>query len=61
MLRGLLDYFQESRAELKRVNWPTKDQVKNYTFLIILLSVLVALFLGGLDLLFSWSLRTFIL
>lgn len=57
----MFDYFKESRAELKRVNWPTKEQVKNYTFLIIFLSILMALFLGGLDLLFSWGLRTFIL
>lgn len=53
-------YFKESRAELKRVNWPTKDQVKSYTILVIVLSLLTAVFLGGLDLLFGWGLRTFV-
>lgn len=61
MIKSIVTYFRESQAELKRVNWPTKDQVKNYTILVVFLSVLTAIFLGGLDYLFSWGLRTFFL
>lgn len=61
MLKSALNYFKESRAELKRVNWPSRQQVKNYTLIVILLSIVMALFLGGLDFVFSWALKTFIL
>ncbi len=61
MIKSIVSYFRESKAELKRVNWPTKELVKSYTVLVILLSVAVALFLGGLDAVFGWALKTFIL
>lgn len=61
MIQSVIAYFRESRAELKRVNWPTKELVKSYTLLVILLSLATALFLGGLDSVFGWALKTFIL
>lgn len=61
MANGLVSYFKEARAELLKVNWPTKEQVKNYTVLVIVLSAVTAVFLGGLDALFGLALRTFVL
>lgn len=60
-MKGIIAYFKESKVELQRVSWPTKEQVKSYTVLVILLSIATALFLGGLDFVFGWLLRTFIL
>ncbi|RJQ24025.1 preprotein translocase subunit SecE [Candidatus Parcubacteria bacterium] len=42
-------FLQESRQELKRVNWPTKDETIRYTLFVIVFSVLFAIFLGVLD------------
>lgn len=39
--------------EMKKVTWPTKKEVKNYTFLVIGISIAVALFLGLWDLIFT--------
>lgn len=61
MANKVTSYFKESYAELKRVNWPTKEQVKNYTVLVIILSIATAIFLGGLDLFFGWALKAFII
>lgn len=61
MTNGVVSYFKEARVELAKVNWPTKEQVKSYTVLVIVVSVAVALFLGGLDMVFAWALRTFVL
>jgi len=49
----LTTYFKESVAELKKVSWPTREQTKNYTLLVIGLSVVVAIFFSVLDLGFN--------
>jgi len=46
---------------MKKVNWPTRQETMQYTLIVIGLSVAVALYLGGLDFLFSFLLNRFIL
>ena len=46
---NILNYLKETKAELKEVSWPTKSQTITFTILVILISVLVAVFLGGVD------------
>lgn len=46
---NLLNYFKETQAELKEVSWPTKRQTIIFTILVIVISVFVAVFLGGID------------
>lgn len=60
MLKKLVNFIQEARVELKKVNWPTKQQTINYTLIVIGLSVAMALFLGGLDFVFSDILKKLI-
>lgn len=59
-MKKLIDFIGEAKAELMKVNWPTKKQTMNYTLIIIAVSVVVALFLGGLDYVFSGVLKKFI-
>jgi preprotein translocase subunit SecE len=54
-------FLKDARAELMKVNWPTKQQTINYTLAVIGISIAVALFLGGLDWFFEYLLKTFIL
>jgi len=42
-------FLKEVRAELEKVVWPTKQQTIRYSFLVIVVAVVVGLFLGGLD------------
>ena len=56
-----VQFFQEVRAELMKVNWPTRKQTLNYTVLVVAVSVAVALFLGGLDSFFAYILKTYII
>ncbi|KKR33571.1 MAG: Preprotein translocase, SecE subunit [Candidatus Falkowbacteria bacterium GW2011_GWF2_39_8] len=58
MSNRLITYLKESAEELKKVTWPTKKETYNYTLLVIGVSVVVALFLGGLDFVFSKTLQT---
>ena len=53
----LTDYIKGSMEEMKKVTWPTKKETKNYTFLVIGISLAVAAFLGGLDFIFNLLLQ----
>lgn len=46
-------YFKEVARELKKVTWPSKKQTVNKTILVISVSLLLALYLGGLDFMFQ--------
>ncbi len=47
---NLIKYLKETKAELKEVVFPSTSQTVIYTVAVILISVLVALSLGGIDL-----------
>jgi len=42
-------FFAEARTELKKVTWPTRQETIKLTMIVVLISSLVALFIGGLD------------
>jgi preprotein translocase subunit SecE len=46
-------YIQDSRAELRKVTWPTREQAKNLTLIIVAVTVAMAIFLGFLDYIFQ--------
>lgn len=45
----IITFLKEVRLEIKKVNWPTKEETLRYTLIVIGVSVTVAIFLGGLD------------
>lgn len=57
----LINFIKESRLELKKVSWPTRPQTIRYTLAVILMSLAVAAFLGGLDVAFTYLLNKFVL
>lgn len=61
MLAKIRNFFAESHKELKQVQWPTRREAVYLTLVVIVISLLLAVFLGGLDYLFSYILRIFVL
>lgn len=57
----ITQFLKEAKAELLKVNWPSKKQTINYTLIVIGISIAVAIFLGGLDYFFEYLLKTFII
>lgn len=53
MIEKVKNYIKTSYEELQKVSWPTKRETYTYTLVVISISAGVALFLGGLDYLFS--------
>jgi len=50
----LADYLRGSWQEMKRVSWPTRVQSVRYTLIVLGITVVVMIYLGALDALFSW-------
>lgn len=46
---GPAHFFQEVVSELKKVTWPSRDETMKLTAVVIALSVIVGIFIGGLD------------
>jgi preprotein translocase subunit SecE len=53
MANKITTYIKESVAEMKKVTWPTKKETKEYTLLVVGISVFIAALLGLLDFIFS--------
>jgi preprotein translocase subunit SecE len=46
-------FLKEVRDELKKVVWPTKQEVVRLTMVVIIVSLIVGFYLGGLDYIFT--------
>ena len=46
--------------EMKKVNWPTKKETIRYTLIVIGISIAIAIYLGGLDFIFTTILNKFV-
>ena len=51
------EFLEECWAELKKVHFPTRPEAQAATIAVILGVVIVALYLGLVDLVLSWSIR----
>jgi preprotein translocase subunit SecE len=46
-------FIDEAWSELKKVSWPTREQVRNLTVLVFAVSFAVGLYITGLDAVFT--------
>ncbi len=56
-----VSFLKEVRTEMKKVSWPSREKTINYTLIVIGVSLGTAIFLGGLDFIFTYLLNSFIL
>ncbi len=54
-------FLKEARLEMKKVNWPTRQETLRYTLIVVGVSLAVAIYLGGLDFIFTQILNKFII
>ncbi len=50
---GIVRYFRETIAELRKVNWPSRQEATQLTVIVLVVVFLMSMLLGVLDLLFS--------
>lgn len=52
-MQSAANFLIEVREELSKVVWPTRNEVIRLTAVVIIVSVIVGLFLGGIDFLLT--------
>jgi preprotein translocase subunit SecE len=50
---GIQRWFRETRGELRKVVWPTREEALRLTYVVLGISLVMGLLLGGADLLLS--------
>ncbi len=55
--RRIFSFLREVRAELKKVTWPSRNEVQSTTVVVILTTIFFGLYLYFMDLIFSWVLN----
>ncbi len=48
-LRNIRQFFKEVMAELRKVNWPNRREITNSTTVVLVVTVILAFFLGAVD------------
>lgn len=48
-MKKLVQYFKDCRTELRKVVWPSKENVASSTKVVVISTILVAVFLGLVD------------
>lgn len=49
MKEKVINYFKDIAKEMKKVSWPTKDQLRDYTKIVILTMIIMSIFVYIVD------------
>jgi preprotein translocase SecE subunit len=60
MAAKISSYFRETKEELLRVSWPSRQLVMKHTLLVVAISLGIAIYLGAADFLFTYGLTKLI-
>ncbi|MFH1462250.1 MAG: preprotein translocase subunit SecE [bacterium] len=59
--KKIITFLKEVKLEMKKVNWPTREETIRYTLIVIGVCLVVAIYLGSLDFILNILLKKFIL
>jgi len=54
IIGGLIDYFRGVSAEVAKVTWPTREQARLLTSVVLATTIALSILLGGIDLFYGW-------
>jgi len=57
LLNKFTAYLKETRLEMRKVNWPTRQEATRLTAVVIIVSLAVSVVLGGFDFMFTTLLQ----
>lgn len=49
MLQKIANFIKDVKSEMAKVSWPTKDQLKGQTIIVIVVSLFFAVFIFAVD------------
>jgi preprotein translocase subunit SecE len=50
----LVRYLKETRAEMRKVHWPTRREARQLTLIVVAVTVVMTLILGVIEFILSW-------
>jgi preprotein translocase subunit SecE len=56
-LEKIKKFLKEVVAEMRKVTWPTKDELVGSTIVVIVVSLIVAIFIGIVDRILSFAVK----
>jgi len=57
MKEKIIAFFDDVVKEMKKVTWPTKDELKDSTSIVLIATLIIAVFVYAIDLVVNWGLR----
>ncbi|WP_319542758.1 preprotein translocase subunit SecE [uncultured Pseudodesulfovibrio sp.] len=57
-IKELIQFFEESKVEIKKVVWPSRKETVTTCIAVLVVSVVIAIYLGVVDLAFSKIVET---
>jgi preprotein translocase subunit SecE len=61
MLNKIISFLADAKLELKRVNWPRREETTRYTLFVVVFTMGLAVFLGFFDFIFLFLLEKFVI
>ena len=52
-MKRIRSFLEEAWSELKKVHWPTREQVRNLTVLVFVISAVIGVYIAVFDALFT--------
>lgn len=52
--KRLIPFLKEVKAEIKKVTWPSRNEVYSTTIVVILATIFFGFYLFFMDIIFSW-------
>ena len=56
-----VEFLQETISELRKSVWPSREETSRLTVIVLILAVVAAFFLGGMDQVFQQTFNRFVL
>ena len=57
MWQKIKHFFSETRVEMRKVTWPTRDELKESTKIVIVSTFVVTIFIGIIDQILTFVVR----
>ena len=58
--RDAREFLSESRFELRKVVWPTRQETNRMTWVVIAVVIIISLVLAGFDFIVKWAIELFL-
>ena len=52
-MKKAISFIKGAREELKKISWPSKDEISRFTVVTIVMTFVIATFLWGVDMLLT--------